>query len=94
MFDYSTQAIINTIRELYPFSEEFLICENFNEPLTGRKFRFSKVELTYLFFELEKKLGVTFKDIVLNEYGFSTINKISKVIDQKEKNQSTWSRDE
>ncbi len=31
MFNYSTQAIINTIRELFPFSEEFLICENYNQ---------------------------------------------------------------
>ena len=35
MFDYSTQEVINTIRGLYPFSEELLTCENFNEPLTG-----------------------------------------------------------
>lgn len=84
MFNYSTQAIINTIRELFPFSEEFLICENYNEPLTGRKFRFSNVDLAYLFFELENKLGITFKNTTINEYGFSTIDKISKVIEQIE----------
>ena len=74
MFNYSTQAIINTIRELFPFSEEFLICENYNEPLTGRKFRFSNVDLAYLFFELENRLGITFKNTTINEYGFSTID--------------------
>ena len=84
MFNYSTQAIINTIRELFPFSEEFLICENYNEPLTGRKFRFSNVDLAYLFFELENGLGITFKNTTINEYGFSTIDKISKVIEQIE----------
>lgn len=84
MFNYSTQAINNTIRELFPFSEEFLICENYNEPLTGRKFRFSNVDLAYLFFELENRLGITFKNTTINEYGFSTIDKISKVIEQIE----------
>jgi hypothetical protein len=88
MFDYSTQEVINTIRGLYPFSEEFLICENFNEPLTGRKFRFSNVDLAYLFFELEKRFGITFKNTTISEYSFSTIDKISKVIEQIEEETS------
>ncbi len=61
-----------------------LLRGGFIEPLTGRKFRFSNVDLAYLFFELEKRLGITFKNTTINEYGFSTIDKISKVIEQIE----------
>ena len=82
MSDLSIKTIISTIRELYPFTEEWLISENFDEPLTGRLFGFSKIELVYLFFELEKKLGITFEEQGLKDYGFSSINGIANLIDQ------------
>jgi len=82
MSDISIKTIISTIRDLYPFTDELLISKNFDEPLTGRLFGFSKVELVYLFFELEKKLGFSFEEQKLNDYGFSSINRIANVIDQ------------
>lgn len=81
MADLSIKTIISTLQELHPFSEELSIGENLDEPLTGQLFGLSKIDLVYLFFELEKKLGITFEEQMLDEYGFSTINNISEAID-------------
>lgn len=39
---------------------------------------------TNVFNEWNSILGITFKNTTINEYGFSTIDKISKVIEQIE----------
>lgn len=86
MSDLSIKIIIGTLQELYPFVGELLVSNNLDKPLTGRLFGFSKVDLVYLFFELEKKLGITFDQEMLDEYGFSSINRIANVIDQSMEN--------
>jgi len=81
MSESSIETTVSTLQELCPFLEDLLIRENLDEPLTGRLFGLSKIDLVYLFFEIEKKLGITFGEQMLDEYGFSTINNISEAID-------------
>ncbi len=73
--------VISTLKELYGLPDELFIEENFNEPLSGKLFRLSKIDLVYLFFEFEKRLGLRIEESELHDYGFSTINDITKALE-------------
>jgi acyl carrier protein len=73
--------VVSILTELYPFINTDYANTFENEPLTGRQFKLSKIDLVYFLFELEKRLGISFKECTLNDYGFSTINKISMAIE-------------
>jgi len=60
---------------LAKFNEECM-----NLPLTGKYFGLSYIDMTYLFFELEKELGVRINEKYLYNYGFNTINKITSAL--------------
>ncbi len=62
--------------------EEVLDPDYWDEPLTGSRYQFSATDLTYLFFELEKVFGIRIPHRYLRSYGFCTINKIAKILEQ------------
>lgn len=49
-------------------------------PLTSREFSFTGFELAHLFFEIEKIYRKKFDESLLKDYGFCTINNITKAI--------------
>ena len=51
-----------------------------DDPLTGEVFRFSGIDLTYLFLETEKMLGRKIDTTKILHYEFNTINGIVQVI--------------
>jgi acyl carrier protein len=53
---------------------------NWNEPLTGAFYGLNGIDLTYLFLEIEKHYLIKVDEEFLRSYGFSSINKIIKVI--------------
>lgn len=61
-------------------SEASLDPENWDKPLTGNIYRFSAIDLTYLFFELERVFEVRIPHRYLDSYGFCSINKIAEAI--------------
>lgn len=48
--------------------------------LTGDKHRFSAIDLTYLFFTLEKQYGISFDAQDLKDYGFVTVQGIAQAV--------------
>jgi acyl carrier protein len=71
------EIIINILREKLSLPENILGKEYWDLPLTGKHFRLTGVDLVYLFFELEKALGIRINDKSLENYGFGTINRIA-----------------
>lgn len=76
------QKIIEIMDKKLHFPREDLVRGNWDEPLTGKIFRFSAVELTYLFLEIEKAFSIRIPESCLHSYGFSTINKIIETIEK------------
>ena len=70
------QGVLEVLRDKLHCPAELLAEENWDEPLTGRTFGLTAVELTYLLLETEKALGVRVPEGYLRDYGFSTLNKI------------------
>jgi hypothetical protein len=54
--------------------------DQWDDPLTCRKFGISGFKLAHLFFEVEKIYGKRFEESLLKDYGFCTINNIAKAI--------------
>ena len=70
------QGVLEVLRDKLHCPAELLAEENWEEPLTGRTFGLTAVDLTYLLLETEKALGVRVPEGCLRDYGFSTLNKI------------------
>ena len=78
--DAVEKQVVSVLRERFSVPVSKLDLEHWDKPLTGSFFHFSGVDLTYLFFELERALNVRFREQDLVGYGFSTINKIATAI--------------
>lgn len=52
------QGVLEVLRDKLHCPAELLAEENWDEPLTGRTFGLTAVDLTYLLLETEKALGV------------------------------------
>jgi len=74
------RRIASILCEKFHVSEAILGPENWDEPLTGNMLRLSAIDLTYLFFELERVFGARVAHRYLDSYGFSSINKIAEAI--------------
>jgi len=72
--------IATILCERFYVSEAALDPENWDKPLTGILFRFSAIDLAYLFFELERAFGVRISHRYLSFYGFSSINKMAEAL--------------
>lgn len=75
-------CLIKLLIEKFNANPELLKEHNWDQPLTGSVFNFSGVELTYLFFEIENIFNIKVGPKNLQQYGFSSINKIAKVIEE------------
>lgn len=76
------QRIADVLVGRFGISEEQLAADCWDVPLTGSVFRFSAVDLTYLFLELEKAFSVRIGREHLDEYGFSTLNNIAEILEK------------
>lgn len=72
--------IINILRFRLEVSDKKLIKENNIIPLTGRMFQCTSLDMTYLFFELEKEFECTIDINQIKSYEFNTIRGISELI--------------
>lgn len=70
------QGVLEILRSKLRCPEELLAEENWDQPLTGRTFGLTAVDLTYLLLEVEKTFGVRVPERCLRDYGFSTLNSI------------------
>ena len=70
------QGVLEILRDKLHCPAELLAEENWDEPLTGKMFGLTAVDLTYLLLETVKALGVRVPERCLRDYGFSTLNKI------------------
>lgn len=77
----SKNDIIMLIQRMFPSTRELKLEELLDEPLTGARFRLSAEDLLYLLFEIEKKYALFISHEYLNNYGFNSINKIIKIVD-------------
>lgn len=77
------QKIADVLAGKFGISEEQLAADCWDAPLTGSVFRFSAVDLTYLFLELEKAFSVRIGSQDLDGYKFSTLNKIVTILRKK-----------
>ena len=57
--------------------------ENFKKPLTGDVWRMLGTDLAVLYFELEKLFEIRFTEADVQNYGFSSLEKIVNLINQK-----------
>lgn len=78
------EGLINNISEIIckklQRTSDLTDKKNWDKPLTGEPFYLTDVELLYLLFELEKESGRTIDSKNFDNYGFSTINNIIKVM--------------
>lgn len=81
--DRIERQVVSVMRHRLLVPDWKLGSEYWDEPLTGRFFGFSAVDLTYLFFELERAFNVRFRERDLADYGYSTINRIVKAVRQR-----------
>jgi hypothetical protein len=72
--------LITLLHDRYNISLNSLEPGQWDIPLTSRKIGLAGFELAHLFFEIEKIYGKSFKESVLKDYGFCTINNIAKAI--------------
>ena len=78
--DVIERQVVSVLRERFSVPDSKLGPEHWDEPLTGSLFGFSGVDVTYLFFELERTFNARFGEQDLVGYGFSTINKIAEAV--------------
>jgi hypothetical protein len=74
------EQIITILHDRYNIPLRSLNPGQWDIPLTSREFGLTGFKLAHLFFEIEKIYGKSFEEIILKDYGFCTINNISKAI--------------
>ena len=62
--------------------KSLIIEDNFDEPLTGNLFGFNEIILGYVFLEVQSIFDIVVDGRYLDNYGFSTINKIVSIIEK------------
>lgn len=75
-----SEALLRILSKKLFVPEALLTLEYWDEPLTGPVFKLSSIEMTYLFFEIEKTLEIVINPQKLKNYRFNTINKIMDAI--------------
>jgi len=75
-------SLLELIANTYKIPESILIPQNFNEPLTGNKFSFDGILMTYLFFDVQKKFNVNISAEQILNYEFNTINGVIELIEK------------
>lgn len=72
--------IVNVMVDKLKINPNFVIEENYDKPLTGRDFCLNEINMTYLFFEIEKKFNIKIMpQDILNEK-INTVNRIAEVV--------------
>lgn len=72
--------IMLLLQRRFEISKDILAVEYLEKPLTGELFKFSFIDLTYLFFELEKRFDIRIPHSELEQYQFITINGILGIL--------------
>ena len=68
------------MKERLRVNPDLIIEDNYDKPLTGNVFHFNALNMAYLFFEVEKNLGLKIDAEKILDYEFNTINGIAEVI--------------
>lgn len=75
-----SEQVVSLLHEDFCVPFSLLTPEQWDTPLTCKEIGLNGFGMACLFFEVEKMFGKTFETSVLNDYGFATINKITKAI--------------
>ena len=76
------EQVIKVIERCTGFSPKKMDNTYWKEPLTGYYYNFSATDLVYILLELERELQVKIPPEDLEQYGFSTIDKICTVLER------------
>lgn len=68
--------LLKVMKRCTNFPDERFELRYWQQPLTGKHFGLSAIDLLYLLFELEAEFDVRFSQELLAQYGFSSISKI------------------
>jgi len=74
------EQLITLLHDRYNIPLSSLNPEQWDIPLTSEEIGLTGFTLAHLFFEIEKIYGKSFEASTLSDYGFCTINNISKAI--------------
>lgn len=75
-----TSSICEILDKKLKVNTDVLIQENFNLPLTGKKFNIDSLGLTYLFLEVETQFSIKIDANKIMNYEFNTINGVAELI--------------
>lgn len=78
-----TDIVLKILTEKFDIPSSVCIPDNFSQPLTGKIWKLSGIDLTFLFFEIEKTFKIKLEEDDLICYGFCTIEKIINIILKK-----------
>ncbi|GAA4653034.1 hypothetical protein GCM10023142_01720 [Anaerocolumna aminovalerica] len=73
--------VVEVLHQKFHLPHDILIQKNWDKPLTEEPFYFSDIEMVYLLFELEKSYGMCVKSEDMDDYGYSTIRKITNIME-------------
>ncbi len=76
------KIIKDILTETLDISEELVVEHNYLEQLTGMEFNLNYRDLVYLFFELEKRIGIKIDADNMDEYQFNYINGIIEILNE------------
>ena len=73
--------VVEVLHQKFHLPHDILIQKHWDKPLTLEPFYFSDIEMVYLLFELEKSYGMCVKSEDMDDYGYSTIRKITNIME-------------
>lgn len=74
--------VLSIIAKCANLSPVQLAPAHWEEPLTGRMFNLSAVDMAYILFEIEQEFNIRISPDALLHYGFSSINDICTVVQE------------
>lgn len=72
--------ITNILVDKLNINTNYVIEDNYDKLLTGSLFCLHEIQMTYLFFEIEKKFNIKIMPQDILDENFNTINKIAEVV--------------
>jgi len=72
--------LVDLLTSRLGMDKALLNSENFDLMLTGDVFMFGDIDMAYLFCEVEKAFSIRIPREMLDDYGFSTLNKIADIV--------------